>query len=528
MVNIFRVKKDPSNPSPPEIYNWRIYVLAVCASFGSAMFGYDSAFIGGTLNLPSFERVFGLEDGEMTESQRSALEANIVSTFQAGAFCGAILVYWMNERFGRRISLMTAGCIFNVGVILQLVSNGHTGLMYGGRAFTGLGVGSSSLVIPQFISECSPPAIRGGLVGLFEVALQFGTVIGFWVNYAVSETISSEGNKQWHIPVAIQFVPASLMIIGMTFMIESPRWLFKKGHESAASKSLTWLRNLPETHPYIQQELSDYRFQLSNDQHSTPTSLLDTFRATICPQMRLRLFVGCALMFAQNFTGINALNYFSPSIFSSIGFTGTSASLLATGVYGIMKTLAATMCFMLVVDRFGRRPLLLCGSCVCTFAMFYLAGYTSLSNSFHGGGKKDAAGYSAIVMIYIYACGYGFSWNLPWLICAEIFPTHVRSLAMVFTTCSQWLSQFIIVYSTPYMLSSIESGTFIFFGGMTVFAIFWIFFLLPETKGIPLEDMDLLWNAAGTARAKRAAYEDSMLEKEDGNLKISATHVESA
>ncbi|KAL7270439.1 hypothetical protein RUND412_006853 [Rhizina undulata] len=526
MVNIFPIREDPSNPSPPEIYNWRIYALAVCASFGSVMFGYDAAFIGGTLNLPSFERAFGLDN--VSTAEKSALSANIVTTFQAGCFFGCIFVYWMNERFGRRSSLITGGSVFIVGVILQLVSSGHTGLMYGGRALTGLGVGSCSLVIPQFISECAPPGIRGGLVGLFELGLQFGTVVGFWVNFALNLTVSSEGNKQWHIPVAIQFIPAALMIIGMTFMIESPRWLFKKGREADATKSLTWLRNLPETHPYIQQELSEYRYQFVHDQHSAPTSLLEGLRVTLGPKILPRVLIGCALMLAQNFTGINSMNYFGPSIFQAIGFTGTSNSLFATGIYGIVKAVASVICFVLLVDRFGRRPLLICGSCVCAFTMFYLAGFSKLTNSFNGGAKKNSAGYSAIAMIYIYVVGYGFSWHLPWLICAEIFPTSIRSLAMVFTTCAQWLFQFAVVYATPYMLSSLEFGTFIFFGAVITVSIFGIFFFLPETKGVPLEDMDLLWIAAGSARQKRATYEDTKLEKDEKRLKMSASHVETA
>lgn len=139
--------------------------------------------------------------------------------------------------------------------------------------------------------------------------------------------------------------------------------------------------------------------------------------------------------------------------------------------------------------------------------MFYLAGYTSLSGSFHSTAPKDGGTYVAITSIYLYAAFYASSWNLSWIVCSEIFPTRIRSFCLVFTTCSQWLGQFIVVYSTPYMIADITYGTFLFFGCMTVLAAIWVFLLLPETKAVPLEEMDYLWGAKGLAINKRRAWE---------------------
>lgn len=135
----------------------------------SAMFGYDSAFIGGTLALPSFQKSFGLDTGAAT-----ALKANIVSTFQAGCFFGSLMGFPVSEGFGRRMNLITAGLVFSIGAIVQTVSNGNLAMMYTGRAFTGLGVGASAMIVPIYISECAPPEIRGRLIGVFEVTLQVG------------------------------------------------------------------------------------------------------------------------------------------------------------------------------------------------------------------------------------------------------------------------------------------------------------------------------------------------------------------
>lgn len=232
---------------------------------------------------------------------------------QGGCFFGAIAVYWFNERFGRRKSLMLAGTVFCAGVVMQLFSTGKIGLMYAGRAFTGLGVGSSSLVIPQYIAECSPPAVRGGLVGLFEICLQLGTVVGFWINYGVNENISPKSRAQWMIPVGVQFGPAILLVAGMFFVVESPRWLVKNGQLEQATKDLTWLRQLPADHPYIIHELSDIEQQLEHEKSlgSSGNGLGSMFKEAFNKQTLPRLIAGCTIQIFQNTTGINAINYVS-------------------------------------------------------------------------------------------------------------------------------------------------------------------------------------------------------------------------
>ena len=138
------------------------------------MFGYDSAFIGGTLALPSFQKSFGLD-----KSASTALMANIVSTFQAGCFFGSLFGFPISEKLGRKINLIVAGLIFSIGAIIQTVSAGNLGMMYTGRAFTGLGVGASAMIVPIYISESAPPIIRGRLIGVFEVTLQVGKSCNF-------------------------------------------------------------------------------------------------------------------------------------------------------------------------------------------------------------------------------------------------------------------------------------------------------------------------------------------------------------
>lgn len=513
MGNPFAVHDDSAFPAPSAVYNWKIYLLAFSAAMGSAMFGYDSAFIGGALTLPSFQARFGFEGKAGTEL--AALKANIVSTFQAGCFFGAIACYALMTKWGRRIPLMVCGLLFNVGAIIQVASPGNVGMIYAGRALTGLAVGASSLLVPIYISECSPPAIRGRLIGIFEIVLQFALVVGFWVNYGVNENISGDNDAQWHIPFALQLAPGSLLVIMMFFQVESPRWLITQGRDEQAINNLTKIRNLEATDAYIAWEVEMVHDQIKRENElGANRNFIDKLKEAFMPGNRNRLFLGMALMMLQNLSGINALNYYSPSIFNSIGFSGTSVGLLATGVFGIVKAFATLFFMMFGIDRLGRRTSLIIGSVGSMIAMFYLGGYSKISGSFEGGATKDGGAYVAIIMIYIFAVFYAMSWNgIPWIFCAEVFPTGIRSVCLVFTTCTQWLGQFIIVYSTPYMMTNITYGTFLFFGCSIVVGITVAWVFMPETKGLALEDMDIMFNLSGLAHAKRARTDEIIAER---------------
>jgi MFS family permease len=267
----------------------------------SAMYGYDSAFIGGTLSLPAFQRTFGLASASANE--RAALSSNIVSTFQAGAFFGCAFGFPIAERWGRKAALLVSAVIFIIGAGLQLI--GSLGPLYAGRALTGLGVGASAMVMPIYVSECAPPLIRGRLVGVFEVMLQVALVFGFWVNYGVNKNVSSATSKQWRIPVAIQFVPAGLLILSSVFMVESPRWLVSKNRSHDAQAALSWVRGLPQEHRYIQKELTiietgvNQELELTGGKRNFKHLVQELTRKGI----RNRLGIAFGLMVFQNMTG---------------------------------------------------------------------------------------------------------------------------------------------------------------------------------------------------------------------------------
>ncbi|QPG74358.1 hypothetical protein FOA43_001685 [Brettanomyces nanus] len=521
--DVLRIEDNSSHPAPKEVYGYRIYLLALSAAAGSSMFGYDSGFIGGTLTLPAFTAKFGLDSA--TGDALSKLKSDIVSTFQGGAFFGASFSYFFNEKFGRKRTLLIFSALFMIGVILQVASSGNVGLIYAGRAITGVAVGTTSMVVPIYIAEWAPPAARGRLVGLYECVYQCSSVIAFWVDYGVKINISDTSDSQWLIPFGLQFIFGGACFSLMLLQPESYRWLLKADRVDEAQRNLSVIRMLPKDHEYILWEIATVQQQLQEEsqlvkipgydedatedwketiKHPTRWGIVAKFRELKKPGIRNRLLLGFSVMIFQNLAGINALNYYSPTIFKDIGVTGNSVDLLATGVFGIVKAVTNILFVIGGVDRYGRRGPLLLGSSVTCLCMLYLGVYTCVAGSFDHTVPMDSGSRCAIAMVYIFAIFFAFSWNsIPFIFCSEVFPTRVRNLCMAMCVMMQWLMQFVIVYSNPYMMTNIKYGTFFFFAACLFVSVPFVYFLLPETRGLTLENMDIMFNEPGFAISKR-------------------------
>lgn len=334
-MTLLTLKED--RPTPKAVYNWRVYTSAAIASFASCTIGYDSAFIGTTISLPSFQREFGFD--QLTTTQLNLISANIVSVYQAGAFFGSLFAYVSSYFLGRRKSLFLFSCVFILGAGLMLGANGDRGLglIYGGRVLAGIGVGGASNMVPIYISELAPPAVRGRLVGIYELGWQIGGLVGFWINYGVNNTLPSN-HVQWIIPFAVQLIPAGLLFVGAFWIKESPRWLMSKGRREEGLRNLCWMRNLDASDIYIVEEVSYIDEDLERYRNEVGAGFWNPFAALKQKKVQWRFFLGSMLFLWQNGSGINAINYYSPTIFKSIGVEGTNASLLTTGVFGCVKT----------------------------------------------------------------------------------------------------------------------------------------------------------------------------------------------
>ncbi|KAF4463982.1 quinate permease [Fusarium albosuccineum] len=445
--------------------------------------------------LDSFIRDFDLLDLEKTE--RDTIQGNIVSTFQAGCFFGALLTFPIAEKWGRRKTIMCASLIFLLGGTLMTAANGNMNMVIGGRAVAGLGIGASSLTVPVYIAETAPPSIRGRLVGIFEIASQGGGMLGFWINYATDRTIDVNSKTQWIIPLALQLVPGVGLCLGMFWCPESPRWLARGDHFEACEKILCMIRGLEPSHEYIRREMGDIRAQVE-ERSTNKMSKKQQFMKLFQKGVRNRMGIGLALMFLQSFTGVNIITYYAPRIFESLGVSGTSLRLFSTGFYGIAKTLGMFLFTFWVVEKVGRRKGLIWGAALGCIPMWYIGGYVMEADpaaaAAAGVINRDGWGYLAIVCVYINAVIICATWQgITWTYASEIFPLDIRMLCVALTTADTWLGSFIIARSTPYMISDLGYGAYFFFSAILVCMGIWAAFFVPETKGKTLEEMDALF-----------------------------------
>ncbi|KAK8062372.1 hypothetical protein PG997_014469 [Apiospora hydei] len=436
-----------------------------------ALVGYDTAVIGGTMALESFIRDFGWSDVDKTT--RDTIQGNIVSTFQVGhktpegaeavpvASSGPSSPFPIAEKFGRRIAILCASLVFLLGATLMTASRGSLNLIYGGRAIAGLGIGSSSLVVPVYIAEVAPPSIRGRL------------------------TIDKQQQAQWIIPLALQLFPGVCLFFGiLLFCPESPRWLARGDDFEGAARILARVRGLPQDHAYIGREMAEIRVQVE-ERSTLHRSKRDQARKLLQRGVRNRVAIGVALMFLQSFTGVNIITYYAPRIFATLGVQGTSLKLFSTGFYGIAKTLGMFTFTFVVVERVGRRKGLV-------GRRIGLHPYVAAAAA--GAVTRDAWGYLAMVCVYVNGFIICATWQgITWTYASEIFPLDIRMFCVALTTAVTWLGSFIIARFTPYMISDLGYGAYFFFASILISMGIWAFFFVPETKGVMLEQMDALF-----------------------------------
>lgn len=398
-------------PTPKSVYNWRVYACASVASFASCMIGYDSAFIGTTIALQSFKDEFKF--ASYAPPDLALLQANIVSVYQAGAFFGSLFAYVTSWYLGRRWSLIIWSLLFTLGAGLMLGANGDRGLglIIGGRVLAGLGVGACSNMVPIYCAELSPPAIRGRLVGIYELGWQIGGLVGFWINYGLTQTMAPS-HTQWLIPFAVQLIPAGMLFFGAFWLPESPRWLFANGRRDEAMKNLCWLRQLEPTDIYMIEEVKYIDDELDRYNHNIGPGFAAPFACLKERKIQWRLFLGGMMFLWQNGSGINAINYYSPTVFKSIGIVGTNTGFLTTGIFGVVKTAITVIFILFLIETVGRRKLLIIGSVGGSLCMWFIGAYIKVANpgANQTGGAMTSGGIAAVFFFYLWTAFYSPTW----------------------------------------------------------------------------------------------------------------------
>jgi hypothetical protein len=299
----------------------------------------------------------------------------------------------------------------------------------------------------MYISEISPPAIRGRLTGFFESSYQIGAVVGFWINYGIIHTIDPASSTSWRIPMGVQLVPAGMLAIGIPFLKESPVWLLKRGRDEDARQAYSYIRCLPSDHEYIAQDVEFVKHEIESERRIAADSgrpsfknfLKDASRESLMKGMRNRFGLVFLMFMWQAWSGAAAINYYSPTIFGSIGLTDVS---LWTGVYGIIKAVGSIIFFTFFIDTVGRKVPWIVSCLACAACQYYLAGYIAIGSPTAGEAMSpstQAGGKAATAAIMIFGATWSFGANgLPWIISAEIFPSSLRSISGPWAGMSVW------------------------------------------------------------------------------------------
>ncbi|WP_280174243.1 sugar porter family MFS transporter [Pantoea septica] len=432
-----------------------IIMSIIISSVGGIIFGYDTGIIGGAIVF--IGKQFHIND---------FMQGIIVSMSLLGAMIGALLAGPLADKYGRKINLFISGICFAAGAVVSGYSNSIE-LLTLARILQGIGVGASSVLVPVYIAELAPAKIRGLLVTSFQLMITVGIVIAYGVNTA------AESQGSWRFPIGIASVFGIALAIGVLFVTESPRWLIAVNKHAAARRTLIKLRGTDE----VNEEIKETERLNALEQENI------RWRDLLSGHIRPMIVIGVLVAFFSNACGINLVIYFAPQILQSSGFT-SSASWIGTVGLGLTNVIF-TVVGMLIVDKVGRRPLLIAGAIGLTVSLVILALIFSVP-AFEGSSWLALA--SLVFYVVMYAVSPGM---LGFLIISEISPLRARAKATSLSIFIIFATNLVIALLSLPMLNGMgASATFWLFAAICV--VFTIFsFYVPETKGKSLEEVEV-------------------------------------
>ena len=453
----------------------RTLMISLVATIGGFLFGFDSGVINGTVK--------GLQEAFHSDNMGTGFN---VASMLLGCAVGAFFAGNLADTFGRRTILMVSAVFFMASAWGSGIADGSTAfIIY--RVIGGLAVGAASVLAPAYISEIAPAHIRGRLSSIQQIAIIVGLFISFLSNYIIADVAGASTNilwldyEAWRWMFWVELLPATTFLIALCFIPESPRYLVARGKHEHALKVLSSLMGDRAHHKHkdIQSSLvKDHRPRIS-DSFAKGTGL------------RPIVWVGVGLAAFQQLVGINVVFYYGAVLWQAVGFT-ESDSLLINVISGAVS-IGACIVTLTVIDKIGRKPILLIGSVGMAITLATV-GAAFFTGNLDADGKLQlgrTAGVTALVAANLYVIFFNFSWGpVMWVMLGEMFPNQIRGSALSISGLVQWVSNFAITMTFPIMLVSIGLG--VTYGIYAFFAFISIFFILKfvkETKGIELEQM---------------------------------------
>lgn len=464
-----------------------IYIIAMIAATGGLLFGFDTGVISGA--IPFFQKDFGI-DNNMIEL--------ITSAGLLGAILGALFCGRLTDRLGRKKVILASAVIFAVGAIWSGVAVDAWNLVLA-RLFLGIAIGVSSFAVPLYIAEISPAKVRGMLVSMFQLMV----AIGVLVSYLSDLYFADEGDMScWRPMFYVGVIPACILLVGMIFMPETPRWLMSKGRHSESIRILKRIEG---------EEQAKDSFQQMQEEIKRSETEKSGWKELLQPWLRTPLIICIGIMFFQQFVGINTVIYYSPKIFLMAGFDGTVAAIWASVGVGVVNVIF-TVVSVYFVDRLGRRKLYFIGLSGIVVSLLFLGLCFVFVNQLGNSVK-----WVAILLIFCYVAFFAISIGpLGWLIISEIFPLKLRGLGASLGSLSVWLFNSIVSFTFFKIVKALTipgkeiimdgenlgnpAGAFWFYGGVAFLALIWGYFYVPETKGVSLEQIENFWRKRESPR----------------------------
>ncbi|CDU22583.1 related to Quinate permease [Sporisorium scitamineum] len=518
---------------PSQALNWRLLLAVLSIGLLGASRGMDEGVISGSIGTPAFEHAFNVK-------KKSSKESNIVAMVQLFSTLGALVGYATSDRFGRVMAGRLSCLLIIIGSALWMSSANRIGLLYVGRMVTGVGVGISSVCSPVFLVETAPRQIRGLCTSVYSVSIYLGAMLGYAVNLGASRGQDKRKNIVWQIVVILPMVWHAMLLLSTFFIHESPRWLLDHGHVEKAARSLKFYRDLDENHPAMLEETQLMRESIA-EEHQRHAERLEALPANSLQRrsktlLKLKLVLtsrknllkvglGVMIQVLVQFGGPGAIATYANRIMTLVGASDKNGYVMSVG-FGATKLGCGILSSLLLIDLLGRRKTLLIGVAIQGLSMLYVSIFLGLYVQGHHTKGEKHAGQAALAAIFISGASFSAGGNLAqYLVGTEIFEMHVRSLASSLVMAMHYLLQYSATRALQPMLNSPMggTGTFAFYAAVSlVLALPFYAIFLPETAGLPLEDIDQVFERPVWAmgRATRAR-EISMSSSDSGDNKTS-------
>ncbi|PON36600.1 Sugar/inositol transporter [Trema orientale] len=469
-----------------------VVVTCLVAAMGGLIFGYDLGISGGVTSMEPFLKRFfpsvykKMSDESVRQNEYCKFDSQLLTLFTSSLYLAALAASFsasvITRSYGRKVSMLIGGVVFFVGSILNGAAS-NIAMLIIGRLLLGVGVGFANQSVPLYLSEMAPPKIRGALNIAFQMAITIGILVANFVNYGTAQI---KGGWGWRLSLGLAAVPAVMLTVGAVFLPDTPNSILERGHPEEAKEMLQKVRGASNV---------DEEFQDLVEACEAAKKIQSPWKNILQPKYRPQLTICFLVPFFQQLTGINVIMFYAPVLFKTLGF-GDDASLISSAITGVVNVLA-TIVSIVSVDRFGRRVLLLEGGSQMVICQVAVAIIIGLNFGVTGEGTMTKAEADLLlVLICGYVAAFAWSWGpLGWLVPSEICPLEIRSAAQAINVSVNMFFTFIIAQVFLAMLCHLKFGLFFFFAAFVIIMTVFIFFFLPETKNVPIEEMNRVWKA---------------------------------